>query len=212
MFLDAIVVYPALQLESVYRGLDGPGYARLGQWDDQTRTRAKLQRPYVALRWVLNPALGIPLAPFTVWRRPVEQREPAEPVTDWKQTGFFSFGWDGMTEMLRIEINLVAAATVTGGHQADADPVQSVSGAAGQTVVLDAGPMLGLRVDKPAAMAAGRGQSLVQMANGNGWQPVEIVGPPLRSGAGGDDYANDDQGPVGALSDPVSAAISRLDR
>lgn len=213
LFLDAIVVNPVRQLDYLLRGLGDADYARLGTWDQKTQELAKKQGASVALRWVLNPALGIPLTPWTVWRRPVFQRDAAQPIAGWHLTGFDTFGWDGVTEMLRIELDLSAAATVTGLHRADLQPVQSVSGTAGTTVVLDAGPMLGLRVDNPGAIAAARGQSLVLLANGANWQPFEVVGLPFGPAlAGTTYYDNGPQGPTGAPKDPVDAAIDRINR
>src|SRR5258708_3302230 len=103
LMLDAIVIYPARRLDTLRRGFDRTDYAQTGEWDERTLERVKRGSPYVALRWVLHPALGIPLTPFTVWRRPANAREQAQPINGWHQTGFDTWGWDGVTEMLRIE-------------------------------------------------------------------------------------------------------------
>jgi hypothetical protein len=211
LFLDAIVVYPTRALDVLRHGFGAQDYAQMGDWDPETADRAGRREPYIALRWVLNPALGVPLTPFTVWRRAAFRREPAQPIPGWHVSGFDTWTWDGVTEMLRIELDLTGPVTATGLHRADLQPVQTVSGVAGNTIVLDAGPMLGVRIDNPGAVAAQRGQSLVTLANGAGWEPFEIVGlpfgPPL---AGTTYYQGDQQGMVGALTDPVDAAIQRL--
>jgi hypothetical protein len=210
LFLDAIVVDPARQLDFLLRGFGDGDFARLGSWDDRTIERARKRGRSVALRWVLNPALGIPITPWTVWRRPAFARDPAVPIAGWRRSGD-TFVWDGVSEMLRIELDLSGPATVTGLHRADLQPVQTVSGAAGTTVVLDAGPMLGVRADNPAAIAAARGQSLVLLANGDGWTPFEIVGLPLDPQLAGTTYYDaGQQGEVGALTDPAAAAKNRL--
>ncbi|RSM45738.1 hypothetical protein DMA12_12725 [Amycolatopsis balhimycina DSM 5908] len=212
LFLDAIVSYPERQLDVGF-DVDDKDYGRRVPFDEATRERVKRRAPYVALRWVLNPALGIPLEPFTVWRRPARKREAAQPIGGWHQTGFGTFEWDGVTELLRIEIDLTASATITGLHRSDLDPVQSAGGKAGDTVVLDAGPMLGVRTDNPGAIGAARGLSLVTMANGNGWQPFEIVGLPLTPDQlNATYYGGAQQGPIGALTDPFEAAVRRLER
>ena len=118
LFLDAIVIYPERQLAAGDGGNDND-YGRRIPYDQAARERAMRRQPYVALRWVLNPALGIPLGPFTVWRRPAAQREAAEPINGWHQAGAGTFEWDGVTEMLRIEIDLTAPATITGLHRND---------------------------------------------------------------------------------------------
>jgi len=122
LFLDAIVIYPERQLAAEDGGNDND-YGRRIPYDEAARERAARRQPYIALRWVLNPALGIPLGPFTVWRRPAGQREAAVPINGWHQAGFDTFEWDGVTEMLRIEVDLTAAATITGLHRNDLDPV-----------------------------------------------------------------------------------------
>jgi hypothetical protein len=213
LVLDAIVVYPTRGLAV---GSNGQGdYGRRIPFDAATRERAKRRQPYVALRWVLNPALGIPLEPFTVWRRPASLREPAEPINGWHRVGLDTFEWDGVTELLRIEVDLTAPATISGLHRDDLDgaAVQTVSGNAGDTVVLDAGPMLGVRTSNPGAIGAARGQSLVLLANGNGWRRIEVVGLPLTPDQLNATYYNGgQQGPVGALTDPFDAAVGRLER
>ena len=213
LFLDAIVVNPVRQLDYLLRGFGDGDYTRLGTWDEKTQQLAKKHGPSVALRWVLNPALGIPLGPWTVWRRPAFQRDAAQPIAGWHRAGSDTFEWDGISEMLRIELDLSGPATATGLHRADLAPVQTVSGNAGTTIVLDAGPMLGVRVDNPGAVAAARGQSLVLLANGAGWQPFEVVGLPFGPAlAGTTYYDNGPQGPIGALTDPMDAAIRRIAR
>ena len=160
---------------------------------------------------MLNPALGIPLTPFTVWRRPAFSREKAVPIPGWHQTGSDTWGWDGVTEMLRIELDLSGPVTATGLQRADLQPVQTVSGTGGTTIVLDAGPMLGVRLDNPGGVAAHRGLALVTAANGDAWEPFEIAGLPFGSKLTErrtTTAARRVRSP--ALTDPVDAAIERI--
>lgn len=212
LVLDAIVVYPTRALDTQVGRRDTADWAHPVAWDERTLEHVKRRQPYVALRWVLNPGLGIPLEPFTVWRRPAAQREAATPIPGGHLTPGGRYVWDGISEVLRIEVDLVGEATVTGLGRAEVGEVQTVSGSAGQTVVLDAGPMLSLDVDNPGAVAAVRGQSLVTMANGAGWQPFEVVGLPWGpSLVGSTYYHGDKQGLVGGLVDPMTAAVHRLE-
>jgi len=210
LVLDAIVCYPRRALDTQVGNRQSTDWAHPVAWDERTLERVKRRQPYVALRWVLQPGLGIPLEPFTVWRRPAFSREATTPIPGAQWAGS-RYVWDGISEMMRIEVDLVGSATVTGLGRAELGAVQAVTGTAGQTLVLDAGPMLLLDVDDPGAVGAVRGLSLVTMANGAGWQEFEIVGlpwgPPL---VGSTYYSGSQQGPVGALTDPESAAVQRL--
>ena len=213
LFLDAVITDPAQQLDTLKRGFDPKDYAQAGEWDPDTLDRVRRRGSFVALRWVLNPALGVPLTPFTVWRRPAAQREPAGPIPGWHQAGPGTWAWDGITEMLRIELDLTGPVIATGLHRADLQPVQTVPGTANSTIVLDAGPMLSVRLDNPAAVSAVRGQSLVLMANGKGWTRFEVVGLPFGPKLTGTTYyQGDQQGLVGALTDPIDAAVARIAR
>jgi hypothetical protein len=209
-FLDGIVIEPDRRL-FVGHQQDVGNYAKPGQWDAEAWRRAEERGRYVALRWVLNPALGIPLEPFTVWRRPAWDREKASSIPGLRRAGT-TYTWGGVSEMMTVEIDLSSPTTVTGLHRADLRPVQVVSGAANTTVVLDAGPMLGVRVDNPNAVTQIRGLSLVEMANGDGWEPFEIVGLPFsQEQLNATYYRGGQQGPVGSLTDPFSAAVQRIE-
>lgn len=173
--------------------------------------------PHVALRWVLNPALGIPLEPFTVWRRHRRAREDATPIA-WTHSSDGSVRWDELTEMMLVEVDLDAAGPVTilgWSHRQTNGAVALASAPAGtSTVVLQGdGPMLGFSLVGPATIIGVRGLSVVTMANGDGWEPIERVGIPFdRSDLGAVYYQGDDQGPIGALTDPREAAVQRMER
>ncbi|WP_225821648.1 hypothetical protein [Streptomyces naphthomycinicus] len=211
LFLDAIVIDPARELKLLQQTGNPQDWATVAPFDAATLQRVQQRAPYVALRWALNPALGVPPEPFTVWRRPAGQRDPAQPIPGWHRTGPDTWGWDGVTEMQRIEIDLTGPLVAQGLGRAALDPVQTVSGDAGETVVLDAGPMLGVRLDQPGSVSAVRGQSTVALANGPGWQPFETVGLPFDPGlAATTYYQGTQQGPVGAPTNAFAAAVRRL--
>ncbi|OCB65574.1 hypothetical protein A5729_15805 [Mycobacterium vulneris] len=211
LFLDAAVIYPLRLLDTLGTQRADGDFGTPQGLDDASVQRARERRPYVALRWVLNPILGIPLQPFTVWRREIAAREAPQPIPGWHQAGPNTFEWDGVTEMLRIELDLVGPATVTGLHRADLAAVQTVTGNNGDTIVLDAGPMLSVQVSNPGAIGAQRAQSLTSLANGDGWQPIELVGLPFDPDQlAATYYSGDQQGPIGALTDPIDAAVGRL--
>jgi hypothetical protein len=211
-YLDAIVVDPVAGIRRAI-GEDGNwvDWAQPAQFDDSVILRARERGPFVALRWVLNIALGMPLEPFTVWRRSASRRETALPIPNWKQAGN-TFWWDGLTEMMRIELDVTTQVKADGLPRADHDPVATVTGGPG-TIVLQGGPMLGVRVSDPNAVTFARGLSLTTMANGNGWTAIERVGLPLVPSLETASYYDArQQGPMIALTDPLSAAVQRIDR
>jgi len=208
MSLDAIIVDPV----RILRQAEGPGdnsWVQPGKFDNETVERIRERGSYIALRWVLNTSVGMPFEPFTVWRRPPGMREPAVPIAGWKRYGD-TFWWDGLTEMLRIELDVSGPVTAYGLTRLDLGPVSSVTGGPG-TIVLQGGPMLGVRVSNAGAVTAARGLSTVRMAAGDHWQPIERVGLPLAPElSGASYYAGDQQGIEGGFTDPITAAIDRL--
>ena len=212
LYLDGIVVDP---VAGIRRALGERGnhvdWAQPENFDDALMLRARERGAYVALRWVLNIALGMPMEPFTVWRRSANRREAALPIPNWYRAGD-TFWWDGMTEMMRIELDVTTQVTAYGLPRADHDPVVTVTGGPG-TIVLQGGPMLGVRLDIPTAVTFARGLSLTTMANGDGWTAIERVGLPLVPALETASYYDArKQGPMLALTDPLGAAVQRLDR
>lgn len=197
--------------------LDGPPRVSVTPPDDHLIERVRQHPPHVALRWVLNPALGIPIEPFTVWRRHRKQREQPTPIA-WTHADDGSVRWDDLTEMMLLEIDVDAAGPVTilgrSHHQTNGAVAVASAPAGVSTVELQGdGPMLGFTVVGVATINAVRGVSVVTMANGDGWEPLERVGIPFDpADLTSVYYDGDQQGPVSALTDPRSAAVQRMER
>jgi hypothetical protein len=210
--LDAIIVDPVAGIRQAIGQDRGRGdWAQPSNFDDAVIEKARKRGPYIALRWVLNTALGMPLEPFTVWRRHVSRREAALPIPNISLIGD-TFWWDGLTEMMRIELDVTTQVKADGLSRADHDPVATTMGGPG-TIALEGGPMIGVRVSTPSAVTFVRGLSLTTMANGSGWTAIERVGLPLDPSLEAASYYDArKQGPLLALTDPVSAAVERLDR
>ncbi|MEU6076033.1 hypothetical protein [Micromonospora sp. NPDC047074] len=213
LYLDAILLDELRgAISQRDTNLDRSDFVRPEPFGDDCLRAAKERGRYVSLRWVLSTSVGIPLEPFTVWRRPAAKRERATPIPNLRRIGADTWWWDGLTEMLLIEVDLSSPATVHGLSRRDDDPVdiEVVTTGSGR-VVLQAAPMLGVRVSPPGAMQAIRGLSVVTASNGDGWEPIERVGLPLNpEQLGRSYYAADPQGPLSALTDPVTAAEQRL--
>ena len=209
MLLDAVVYYPNLLLDRLSASVTGT-FAQSVPFDADTIAQVHPAPRSYSLRWVLNPALGIPLEPFTVWRRSAHDREPLQPIQGWRLASESVFVWDRYTEMLIIELEVSEPVTAV-GLTADGEPVIEQSGSAPLLSLGGAGPMLGVRVNPASAVVAARGLPMLTMANGDGWEPFETVGLPLGPDhAGQTYYSNTSQGPLGAETDAVSAAIARL--
>ncbi|MFS8050611.1 hypothetical protein [Rhizobium sp. BR 314] len=210
-FLDAIVVDPRRQLAAQDRPAEAQDWARVAAPDDRAMRRARERGPYIALRWVLNASLGIPLEPFTVWRRTALKRPPAKPIDNWHRIAPDTFWWDGLTEMLLIELDVNAPVTAYGLSRADNDPVATVSGGPG-TITLRGGPMLGVRLSDESALTNARGLSAIVMADDGGWQEIQRVGLPVPAQLVNTSYYRaDQQGYVNSyIDDPMAAAMQRL--
>lgn len=209
-FLDAAIIDARRQIE-IWRSQKAhrEDWATLQPPSDGDIASAG-RPPFIALRWVLSAGLGIPLEPFTVWRRPASKREPPAPIANWRALGATSFVWDGVTEMMRIELDVADAVTAVGLTTRSA-PVATASSAGAGTLVLQGGPMLAVRLSNPVAVTGARGLSAIAMANGAGWRPIERVGLPIEPDQlNGVYYNSDGQGPQGAPMSARDAAIDRL--
>lgn len=205
IFLDAAIIDPTGARE----------FPQTKDWaqpsePDRDMTKANKKRgPYIALRWVLNPALGIPRRPFTVWRRPVSERPSLEDIPNLQLVGT-TYSWDGMTEMLRIVIEVDDAVTAEGLSRNGQAPVCKVSGGPGR-LVLEGGPMVGMRISDPNAVMWIGALSSTKLADSSGWKAIEVVGLPVPQNLSGSSYYDDSgQGPAGLTTDAVSAAVNRL--
>jgi hypothetical protein len=212
-YVDAVVLNQLALLDQWRRAVDTTGAGRVVAPPADLVGRVSQSRSFVALRWVLNPTLGIPVAPFTVWTRPATQREAASQVVGWHQSADASFTWDGLTEMLHLEIDVSSGPATALGYAANGNLVATASsaGAGAATLVLEGGPMLSVRVFGPGGVTAARGLSTTAMAAGSGWARAEIVGLPVSpDSVSGLYYHTSKQGPMSALTDPVTAAVNRL--
>src|SRR4051812_46993979 len=94
-YLDAIVVDPVANLRrAIAEGGNRVDWAQPTPFDDSVIVRARERGAFIALRWVLNTALGMPMEPFTVWRRSAKLRETALPIPNLSRAGN-TFWWDG---------------------------------------------------------------------------------------------------------------------
>jgi hypothetical protein len=211
-FLDAAIINPSQQIErgTPVNHQHREDWSQPQPFDDETINRAKITQSFISLRWVLNPSLGIPLEPFTVWRRPVASRETAQPIPNWRKADDTLYLWDSVTEMMRIELDVTGAAVTALGMTTKGEPLSMASSTGGNaTIVLEGGPILAVRLSRSTNVIAARGLSAVTMSNGANWRMIERVGLPIT--ASPDLYYNPDgQGPQNAPTNAFDAAFERL--
>lgn len=175
-----------------------------------------LLSPPMVLRWIPSTLLGLPRAPFTVYRR--LPRYELRPLAGAQQVGAGqTLGWGGQP-MYLVELEVSSLATA---QLAVAAVDQSGEPIPGQRIVFS-GPgrgrlrcpqIGGLRFSAPAGLAEVSGLDQRQFANDPRWEPIEAVGLPFEAGAIDPAlYAGDPQG--GFLTterDGRQAARDRLD-
>lgn len=185
--------------------------------DELTRKRGLRSPRVLQLRWFFDPVLGYPKTPFTVWTR----NRKAAGVGPTK-AGFTTFQSGGAPALLLDGSHPEVLVQVSGGPGGLALGINGMPNAA---PIVDIKPLAagagGVRLSAPAMrvvlLPAGTTVSGVlafgdSTADGKGWAEVEIVGLP---GDGTPAVGTDllaKQGLVGALTDPVPAAIDRFNR
>ena len=169
----------------------------------------------VQLRWVLDPALGYPTEPFTIWRR------TSQPATDAAPVGYRVAAFMGATLIVfdrpqvlvrvRLQGSSGTAAGFAGAPYASPmispQPVTATqtwytfSGASIQCLLIPAG----------AGMSALTGLD-GETAVGLGWDQVEVAGLPVDASFDGVLALDRPQGLPGATQDPPAAALDRFRR
>lgn len=170
----------------------------------------------VQLRWVSDPALGLPTEPYTVWRRPSgkgQEEEALEPrVTR-------LFGWslvilDRPYVFVRARLQVSAPAVVLAysGVPVESQMLPPQSVAVGtQTVSFSAPAVQSLLLPTGVDLVGMSGLD-DRTAEDPNWERVEIVGLPTGSDWAGVQHHDSPQGPVSSLMDPVDAALDRFRR
>ncbi len=183
----------------------------------------------VGLRWHVNAAehttgtedpIGLPTGPFTVWRRrPGGTQDLEEPLTARVKGGLFMgmrlVIFDRTVATLTLQVSSPSGGIVIGLANApkalsaltwDSVPAGSA------TIRLAAGRMNGLLMPPAMNILGAHGSDPTRVANELDWEPLEIVGMPVDDSWSGIGDHLTEQGFVGALTDPISAAKHRLVR
>jgi hypothetical protein len=179
----------------------------------------------VQLRWAVADGQGLPPGPFTVWSRPVHTKPTQLPHASWSTTMSGIFGQEvswGFASMASVTVDVSVddpthAVLVLGFMSGPAletlvAVASQAAGSATASLTVRAGAILSVLVVNGAVTNVS-GEPLADAVNDPAWKELELVGLPLAAGdwpAGGYDLAK--QGLVSALTDPVQAAVERLQR
>lgn len=174
----------------------------------------------VALRWSCADRLGVPIEPFTVWVRLPHDEAKQVDVQESTVDGGTRLSWRGAAAIIQVSCDVVDPSRAVGlfasrGGLSLRETVGAVSvrqpnggrvsldvrtpGATRALLVNGTNPQVGIRL-------------LQDVLDDPGWRELERVGLPADDPWAGTAYRPTPQGLVTALTDPVTAALERLDR
>jgi hypothetical protein len=167
------------------------------------------------LRWVTDPALGYPTAPFVVWRRPSEPARSEAPInygsSEFLGTTLIVF--DQPRVFVRAELSGNSGFVMAFAGAPYASPMispQTVTPA--QTEYVFSAPAIQCLLISPG-VALGTLTGLDgEAAQDLDWKQVEIVGLPVDSSFDNVLHLDEPQGLVGAPQSPPDAALDRFRR
>ena len=209
--------------------------AALIDWNVEARRRkrdVKARGPavVVALRWHVNGAagnpstdgdrgIGLPTGPFTVWRRPSFASASIVPISFVTMGHFWTSGrlviFSQPVAWAQLSVTSPAGGPIHGLASAplESSPVTTSHAPAGPATVEVHGSYInGLIIPSAMTVTAISGIPVAKYEALPGWQKVEIVGMPVDNTFNGVGTHNTPQGLIGALVNPIAAAISRIDR
>lgn len=181
--------------------------------DDHGWAAAEKRGTSRILRWHVSKKLGLPMQPFTVWRRKAGSRLGSEARVIESRSGghrILTFA----EPLVRVEIDIVSgggtgvAMALGPGPAEVALLMDAGTGGPGDTV-----PLRGSAVQRVIVVGADIGGFRVETlasAVSDEWEPIELVGLPARAGESA--YRPDPAGMLGAETDGLSAAMERLHR
>jgi hypothetical protein len=169
----------------------------------------------VQLRWVTDPGLGYPTAPFTVWRRRSEPASTEAPV------GYVAIEFLGATMILFDRPRVFVRAVLTGssGYVIGFAGMPFASPMIWPQAVTAAQTQYGFSAPSIVCLLISAGVTLGALTGLDGaaaqdldWQPTEIVGLPVDATFDNVQHLDEKQGLIGAPKDPPDAALDRFRR
>jgi hypothetical protein len=171
------------------------------------------QMEAVQVRWLLNPAVGLPLEPFKVWTYPPGKKPMLTPISIAGFRNQMSFS----DPMAWIEIDMtlatgaVATATAYTGGSLSGMPIDGQTLSTTGTLTLFGDQIGSIMIVGSFTVTAMRGITASALANDPAWTLVETVGLPIDPTAWAQTgYDTSLQGLVSAPQSPLAAAARRL--
>ncbi len=176
------------------------------------------EKSRIGLRWMINSSIGLPKDLFEIWRFKgrIDHKRTA-PTTEQGESGLIVSWPEGPCAAIELVLDVPVGAV----------SIRSFSAAKGAGHLIETrlvnGPVDNLKValfGSPIASLTISGTASIQslaiipihaFVNHDGWQLIERVGLPVSKPTFNDTgYSMELQGPVGAETDPVKAAIIRV--
>ena len=173
----------------------------------------------IALRWRVSKFLGLPITPFSVWRKQKKSALQSEAAVLNQATGKVQFiNGPFFRITLTIKNNTgadlpVTLTTLNALYQANGSKTFQISLAANSSgsLLIDQPNIGGVTISGGASITAASGITMQQYVNDPDWQLIQVVGLPFKTGSIASDlYEPAKQGFINALTDPPAAAIQRI--
>jgi hypothetical protein len=174
----------------------------------------------VGLRWRVSPELGLPITPFTVWRKIKKSTIAPVQASLQRATGKTLFLNGPFYRMvLAIKNNTTGPVTVdvttlNSKYQEKGGKRFTISLTASGTtsLVIDHPNVSGVKINSLVSITSALGITMRDYVNDPAWERVQVVGLPFKPGSIDTTlYTPDKQGFIGALTDPETACIQRAD-
>jgi hypothetical protein len=183
--------------------------------------RRKIIPQMLQLRWMLDPALGMPTEAFQVWTRPHGGGAAPSAVPNVTQyptiLGWTAYGWDNALVFVAGSVTITGAPAILVAY-AGAPYVSAVVGFNVFQVGTVEFSFSGASIQSLVLMGHGSIANLTgfdgtNAANDPAWKPVEIVGLPVQPAQWTGVFGwSKQQGMTGGLVAPVDAALDRYRR
>jgi hypothetical protein len=174
-----------------------------------------------ALRWMIDPKLGLPHNHFKVWHlpQPETKGEGVDPLFRQIRPGEALYTWPGSraAAMVRVTLDIgsgqvrIRAHSGPSGSGQVADEERVTGPGTGVGVTLSGPSLKSVTVHGDARVTGMMVLDLHRHVNDPGWKLLELVGLPVDERFD-PEYPLDPQGPPGDLVEPREAAIRRVKR
>ncbi|MCH7230802.1 hypothetical protein L0U85_08060 [Glycomyces sp. L485] len=174
-----------------------------------------------ALRWMIDPELGLPTTHFKVWHLPKPSTKPekVDVRSDRAVRDRVLHIWpdERAAAMVRVDLDVSSGRALVRAHSGPSgsgqvvDEVTAAGPATGVGLTLAGASIRSLTTSPNATVTGVVVLDLQRHVDDPGWKLLEHVGLPVDERFSGG-YPLDRQGPPGALTDPVKAAVRRVER